>query len=230
MKKRSVIEIDRDKCVGCGNCTVNCEQGALQIVDGKAELISEHFCDGLGNCIGDCPTGALEIKEREAKEFKGKDEKADDNHKHSSGCPGSKMMELQKNKTTDQDEDKEIESQLQNWPIQINLLPPKAPYFDDADLLIIADCVAGAYGNFQQDLVSGRVVAMGCPKLDDSASYIDKLAAIFANNDLKSITVARMEVPCCGGLVRIVQQALEQANIDLDFTTKAIGVNGKLKE
>jgi Pyruvate/2-oxoacid:ferredoxin oxidoreductase delta subunit len=276
MKKRQIINIDKEKCNGCGNCVTGCQEGALQIVDGKAELVNEKFCDGFGACIGECPTGALTIEEREAKGFdleaakdrvtelrgeeaaeemmaeQEKHQQEEQHGKHQSegesdsgghhhghhghgnhaggGCPGAKMMNMKKaKKTKSSSSDVEVESQLEQWPIQINLLPPTAPYFQEADLLITADCVPAAYGNYHNDLLQGKAVAMGCPKLDDGAQYVDKLAAIIEANDLNSITVARMEVPCCGGLERIAKQAIQEANSDLEMKTVTIGVDGTKK-
>ena len=242
--KRKIINIDEEKCNGCGNCVTGCDEGALKIVDGVAKLVNEHFCDGLGDCIGECPTGALRIEEREAKAF---DLEAAKEHvkelrgveaaqkmvegqkkqSHFSGCPGNKMMALDKEEEI-ADEDKEVASQLEQWPVQFDLLSPQAPYFAGADLLITADCVPVAYGNYQQEL-KGKAVAMGCPKLDDAGSHRDKLAAIIEQNDLNSITVLRMEVPCCGGMVKIAEEALKKAGSDLEVEVKTVGIKGELK-
>ncbi|AGB42080.1 hypothetical protein Halha_2202 [Halobacteroides halobius DSM 5150] len=257
MAKREIIRIDEDKCNGCGECIVGCHEGALQIVDGVAKLVNEEFCDGFGDCIGECPTGALTIEEREAKEFdleatkdhvekvrgeeaveemmKAQAEHADEDkkeshgHGHTDGCPGSRMRMMNKDNTKSSGEEVEVESQLEQWPIQIHLLPPTAPYFKNADLLITADCVPAAYGNYHQKMLKGKAVAMGCPKLDDAQAYVDKLTAIIRENNLNSITVARMEVPCCGGLVRIAEQAIQGANSELVLEVETVGINGKLK-
>ncbi|MGM0502846.1 MAG: 4Fe-4S dicluster domain-containing protein [Bacillota bacterium] len=258
MKTREIISIDEEKCNGCGECVTGCHEGALQIVDGVAKLVNEHFCDGFGDCIGECPTGALQIEEREAAEFDveatkehvenlrgaeaaqemmqaqeehaGDEKESHHSHSHQGGCPGSRMMNMDKNKESNNhnQETKDVKSQLQQWPVQIDLLSPQAPYFAGSDLLITADCVAVAYGNYQQ-LLKDKTVAMGCPKLDDAQKHIDKLAAIIKHNDLNSITVARMEVPCCGGMTQIVKQALEIADSDLEVEVKTIGINGELK-
>ncbi|MBM7624139.1 ATP-binding protein [Sporohalobacter salinus] len=236
MKKRSIIQIDEDKCIGCGNCVVDCEEGALEIVDGKAKLVNEVFCDGLGNCIGNCPTGALTIEKREAKKFdpeatKKQVKKMKKEKKETScGCPGKKMKMIDKKVDKNENNEVTVESQLQNWPIQIALLPYEAPYFDNADLLITADCVPGAYGDYHNKLLKGKTVAMGCPKLDNASNYIDKLAAIIENNNLNSITIARMEVPCCSGLVRILEEAINKAESNLNIEVITIGIDGRIKE
>ncbi|KXS45619.1 MULTISPECIES: ATP-binding protein [unclassified Candidatus Frackibacter] len=259
MAKRKIIKIDEEKCNGCGECVTGCHEGALQIIDGKAKLVNESFCDGFGDCIGGCPTGALVIEEREAEEFdleatakhvkelRGEEAvnemmKAQKAHgqeipnqkpQHSGGCPGARMRMMEKNnesKDTNEDNNEaRVESQLQQWPVETHLLSPSAPYFKNADLLVTADCVPVAYANYHQDLLKGRAVAIGCPKLDDANAYIEKFKAIIKNNDLNSITVARMEVPCCGGLVQIVKEAVQEANSDLDVNVKIISIDGKLK-
>lgn len=256
MKKRQIINIDENKCDGCGNCVTGCQEGALEIIDGKAKLVNEVFCDGFGDCIGECPTGALTIEERKAKEFdlnatkehvrkKRGDEAVQDmlvaqeahaqDHDHEAsppkGCPGTKMKTMKKNKenNTNNKNNTNIESQLQNWPVQIHLLPPEASYFENADLLVAADCVPVAYPNYHQDILKEKVVALGCPKLDKADAYVEKFADIIANNDLNSITIARMEVPCCGGLIHIIKEAIEQANSDLEIEIITVGVEGELK-
>ncbi len=245
MKTRQIISIDKEKCNGCGNCVTGCQEGALQIIDGKAELVKEEFCDGFGDCIGECPTGALMIEERPAEEFdlqaaaehvanlRGKEaaeKMVTEQHEHqSSGCPGMQTKEIEDRKAETDQQATAGKSKLGQWPVQIDLLPSTAPYFAEADLLITADCVPIAYGDYHQDLLAGKVVAMGCPKLDEGAKYIEKLAAIITNNDLASITIARMEVPCCGGLTRIVNQAVAKANSSLEPQVVTIGVNGNKK-
>ncbi|MBM7555883.1 ATP-binding protein [Halanaerobacter jeridensis] len=257
MKTRKIINIDEEKCNGCGNCVTGCHEGALQIVDGVAKLVNEQFCDGFGDCIGECPTGALKIEERKAEEFdleatkehvenlRGEEaakemiqaqeehaaEETSHQHQHghhSGGCPGSRMKMMNKNeKSNNDDKVGEVKSQLEQWPVQIDLLSPHAPYFSEADLLITADCVPVAYGNYQQEL-KGKAVAMGCPKLDDAQSHVNKLASIIKENDLNSIKILRMEVPCCGGMVQIAEQALDKANSDLELEVKTIGINGEV--
>ncbi len=255
MVKRQIITIDEDKCNGCGNCVTGCSEGALKIIDGKAKLVKEEFCDGFGDCIGECPTGALKITKKESKPFnldktkehvenirgeKGVEEMIKAQQKHedhqqtpTGGCPGMRMRMMnddhkgEKNKTTAQNESTNVKSQLRQWPVQIHLLSPQAPYFKDANILVTADCVPTAYVNFQQ-LIKGKTIALGCPKLDDAAAYVNKLTAIIQNNNLKSISVARMEVPCCGGLVRIVEQALANAKTDLDLNVINISIEGEI--
>jgi NAD-dependent dihydropyrimidine dehydrogenase PreA subunit len=257
MNKRKIIKIDEDKCNGCGECVTGCHEGALQIVDGKAKLVNESFCDGFGNCIGECPTGALTIEERDAEEFDLeatathlKETRSEDAVKEmlaaqkahseddevktppSGGCPGSRMKMMNNNEDDTENNNSDnvkIKSELKNWPVEINLLSPNAPYFEDADLLVTADCVPVAYANYHQEMVRGRVVALGCPKLDDANAYVEKLEAIIANNDINNITIARMEVPCCGGLVKIVEKAINRAGPDLEVEVMTVGVNGDLK-
>ena len=204
MTTKKIIQIDEDICVGCGNCVAECEEGALEVIDGRARLVNENFCDGLGNCIGDCPTGALEIIESPCKT-------------KSHSCPGSKVV----NKNPKEDN---TDSNLNQWPIQLQLVPPTAPYFEEADLLVTADCVAVAYNKYQ-DLLSDKAVAMGCPKLDDGQAYIDKLTAIIESNNLNSITVAQMEVPCCQKMTWIVKEAIKQAGSELEPEILTIKVN-----
>ena len=244
MKTRQIISIDKEKCNGCGNCVTGCQEGALQIVDGKAELVKEEFCDGFGDCIGECPTGALTIEERPAEEFDlqaaaehvteirgeaaAKKMVAEQQHQ-AGGCPGMRMEVIENEEKKADQQETTVESKLGQWPVQIDLLSPTAPYFSEADLLITADCVPVAYGDYHQGLLAGKAVAMGCPKLDKGSKYVEKLAAIIKNNDLASITIARMEVPCCSGLTRIVNQALTKAGSSLEPQIVTIGIEGKKK-
>ncbi|MCK8828189.1 4Fe-4S binding protein [Natroniella acetigena] len=254
MRKRDIITIDKDKCNGCGECVVGCHEGALQIVDGKAKLVNESFCDGFGDCIGECPTGALKIEKREAEEFdleatadhvkstrgeeaveemlKAQKEHEEDNDLKmpTGGCPGSRMRTIKKDKNKESNTKKrKIESELEQWPIQLHLLPPTAPYFKEADLLITADCVPFANANYHQEMLQGKALAIACPKLDDGNAYLNKLKAIITNNDLNSITVARMEVPCCGGLTRLVEQAIAQTGSNLEVEVITVGIDGERK-
>lgn len=207
--KREIIEIDESLCDGCSQCVTSCAEGAIQIVNGKAKLISDSYCDGLGACIGHCPTGALKIIQREAAPF---DESLVQAHmqKHTQaqspvcGCPGQ-AVHSKPNRA------------LNNWPLQIMLAPEKADYYEnEAGLLIAADCVAFSKVNFHEKLVNGKTLLIGCPKLDDTSFYAEKLARIFASNDIKSITIARMEVPCCRGLTHTVRTALTLSNLDIE--------------
>lgn len=249
--KRKIITIDEALCDGCGNCVTACSEGALQIVHGKAKLVKEDFCDGFGDCIGECPTGALIIEERESKPFdeeatkeyllqtRGKEavwrmEEAQEKHtvkEHAPlpcGCPGSFAQALNSSMTTNIFGHQEIASQLRNWPVQITLLPVKAPYYKDADMLIAADCCAYAYGGFHNDFIKDHTLAIGCPKLDNAKAYEEKLSAIFSENNIKSVTVTYMEVPCCMGLVKLVEAAVRKSGKDIPLKKVTIGIRGGL--
>ncbi len=246
MVKRKIIIIDEDKCNGCGNCVTGCQEGALQIIDGKAKLVNEQFCDGFGDCIGTCPTGALKIEEKETKDFdleatkehvknirgqKGVEKMLRAQQAHSQpvsgGCPGSRMMNMNKTKSPKNTNQQKVESELQQWPIQLHLLSPQAPYLNNSNLFISADCVPVAYGDFQK-LLKGKIIALGCPKLDNAQRYIEKLTEIIKYNNIQSITVARMEVPCCGGLVQIVKNAIDEANSNLELNIINISIDGNI--
>ena len=248
---RTIIHIDEEKCDGCGQCANACAEGAIQIVDGKAKLVSEVYCDGLGACIGECPTGALWTEQREAEDYDveatrahlsriGRDPSAahDPNAEHehapahaqdtlACGCPGAAARIFAP--AAEQGRTGQA-SALGQWPVQLALVPPNAPYFQGADLLVTADCVPFAYADYHADLLAGRAVVVGCPKLDDVQFHADKLAAILAASDIRSLTVAIMEVPCCGGLVRLVQRALEQSGKDIPVEVVTIGVRGGKKQ
>lgn len=233
--KRNIIEIDEGKCNGCGECIVSCAESALQIVNGKAKLVKDVYCDGLGACLGTCPTGALKIVQREAEAF---DERAVHERTHAQkqkkespcGCPGSAVMQFRtRPASTAPASVPEQQSELTNWPVQLMLVPINAPYFDQADLLIAADCTAFAAGGFHTGFLKDRKLIIACPKLDDADHYIEKLSQIFANNDLKSIAVARMEVPCCGGLTRIVQEAMNRSGRTIPYCETIIGIKGDTK-
>lgn len=208
--KRKIITIDEEKCNGCGICTTACHEGALKIIDGKARLISESYCDGLGNCLPECPADAIRIVEREAAAF---DEEAVMKH-----------MEEPHNTASE----KPV-SQLGQWPCQIKLVPANAPYFNNANLLIAASCTAYAYANIHQDFMKNKITIIGCPKLDE-VDYSQKLTEIFANNDLKSITVLRMEVPCCGGIVHAVKNALLASGTMVPWNVVTISTDGSITE
>ena len=234
--KRTIVRIDADKCNGCGLCVSACAEGAIAIVDGKACLVSETYCDGLGACLGECPQGAITTEAREADAF---DPAAVEKHlqrRHQAaspaahaGCPGSMMRQMAPRPSAAPCETAARPSGLQNWPVQLHLLSPGAPYLQGADLLIAADCVPFALADFHERLLAGRVVAIGCPKLDDGEAYVEKLAAIFSGNDIKSVTVAHMEVPCCTGIVHITRQALERAGKRLPFRDVTVGIDGGIK-
>jgi len=229
--RRKIIRIDEEKCTGCGQCVTACAEGAIAIVDGKARLVSETYCDGLGNCLGTCPEDAITIEEREAEAF---DEKAVEAHlakesssKKSFTCPGSMVRELKRETGSDRAETREpTASELSQWPVQMALVPPSAPYFRNADLLLVADCVPFAYADFHGKFLRGRPVAVGCPKLDDGETYVEKLAEIVGQAAIKSITVARMEVPCCGGLTMIADKAVERSGRDVPVKTVVVGIEG----
>jgi len=228
--KRKIIAIDRDKCNGCGQCVPNCAEGALRIVDGKATLVSETFCDGLGACLGHCPQDAIRIVERDAPGF---DEAAVQNYQslvHEEprhACPGSRIMQQRPAASVAGAESEH--SQLRHWPIQLHLVPVDAPFFAGADLLIAASCVPFAYAGFHGTILAGKSLAIACPKLDRTEPYLEKLTRIFRQNDIKSLTVAVMEVPCCQGLVKLVRQALHDSGKRMPITVEVIDVNGERK-
>ena len=253
---RRVIEIDKDKCNGCGLCVSACHEGAIQLVDGKATLVRDDYCDGLGDCLPSCPTEAISFIEREAAPY---DEEAviaaqmakakADAHASGmmppSGCPGSMAKAINReaapaNTTTaagtaaSPSTSKrngtisiEVPSTLEQWPVQIKLVPTNAPYFDGADLLIAADCSAFAYGNFHEDFIKGRITLIGCPKLD-GVDYAEKLSEILKNNDIKSVTVARMQVPCCGGIEHAALRAIELSGKSIPLEVVTIASDGSL--
>ena len=234
--KRQIIKIDDERCTGCGQCIPNCHEGALQIIDGKARLISDFFCDGLGACIGHCPEGAITTETREAGEY---DEgKVMENIVRQgpnvvaarlAACPGSRVMSLAPDAAACEGTDQaaNMPSRLRQWPVQIMLVPPQAPFLAGADVLIAADCVPFAYAGFHEKLLKGKVLLVGCPKLDDAELYREKLAEMFRHNDIKSITVAHMEVPCCFGMARLVESAIRNSGKDIPFTTRMISVKGE---
>jgi NAD-dependent dihydropyrimidine dehydrogenase PreA subunit len=257
-----MIRIDEDKCTGCGLCVPSCAEGALQIIDGKARLVSDVLCDGLGACLGECPEGALTVEERDAPAF---DEAAVAVHltrigrpapvhahaahapapvvaqprptpvaepAHAGGCPGSRAMSFNRAPVAHAAGASTVKStsELGQWPVQLMLMPVRAPYYQGANLLLCADCVPFAYPDFHRDLLKGNVVAIGCPKLDDAGFYVEKLGTILRDNDIQGITVAHMEVPCCFGLVRVVQEALRQAGKDVPVRDLTISVQGDVRE
>lgn len=226
---RKIIKIDEEKCNGCGACVSACHEGAIGLVDGKAKLLRDDYCDGLGDCLPTCPTGAITFEEREAADY---NEKAVMENKlkkhgaaHHAGCPGSRLSRIMHEHGTHSTV--KAESRLSQWPVQIKLVPVNAPYFDCADLLIAADCTAFAYGNFHNDFINDKITLIGCPKLD-SVDYSEKLTAILAVNDIKSVTVVRMEVPCCGGIQMAVQKALGASGKDIPLNVTVISTDGKI--
>lgn len=275
MVKRKIIEIDEEKCNGCGLCIPDCPEGALQIIDGKARLVSDLFCDGLGACIGGCPKGAIKIIEREAEPYderkvmdrivkqgqnvvrshlehlkehgeegylrealdylreKGKENPLEtESGKHAQafhGCPGPGVMDFRHKGISKGGSAGKArqESELRQWPVQLTLVPPNAPYFDNADLLVSADCVPFAYANFHQDFLTGKSLIIGCPKLDDIEFYKEKLAEIFKSNNIRSITLVNMEVPCCFGLQRAIEEAIKESGKTIPLRQSIISIDGK---
>ena len=216
---RRIITIDEAKCNGCGLCADACHEGAIGIVGGKARLLREDYCDGLGDCLPACPMNAISFEEREAPAYNEAAVLAAKKAKETPqpcGCPGTACQSVQP-----------LSSQLQNFPVQIKLLPPNAPYLDNADLLIAADCTAYAYGNFHRDFMKNRVTLIGCPKLD-MVDYSEKLTEIFRSNDIRSVTLTRMTVPCCGGLVVAVRRAIEQSGRQIPLNIVTISPNGQI--
>jgi ferredoxin len=235
---RKIIEIDEDLCDGCGNCVTGCDEGALQIIDGKAKVVSETFCDGLGACIGECPTGALKIVKREAPPF---DEEAVKKHLTKKedatmpcGCPSAHIQIFDKPSACETAnkpkhfESAQEESALTHWPIQIKLIPASAPFLKGADLLVLADCTAVAFPSLHRDLIKGKVVMMGCPKFDDVQEYVQKFTDIFKTAAIKSVTVAIMEVPCCSGMPVIVKKGMEAANKKVPMKEIVLSLQGKI--
>ena len=233
---RKIVRIDEEKCNGCGLCVPECEEGALQIVDGKAKLVDDRYCDGLGDCVGDCPRDAIEIVEREATEF---DEDAVEERRkelqrgrgggeHEGSCPGAAMMDVA-DPPGDPVESApgEKSSALRQWPVQLHLVPVGAPYLEGADLLLAADCVPFAVPDFHQRILSGHRVLSGCPKLDDAGAYVEKLTSILRENAIRSLTVAHMEVPCCRGMVAIARKAIEESGSDVSFRTVEASIDGE---
>ena len=252
--KRSIITIDEDKCNGCGLCVDACHEGALQLVDGKAKLLSESYCDGLGACLPECPTGAITIEERESAAFDEAAVKARmaAEAKHGGvapakvledlpcGCPGSQAKTLDRSATAPARVQPHSApatagtlsmpaSRLQQWPVQIKLVPASAPYLDHAHLLIAADCVAYARAGVHEEFIQGRITLIGCPKLD-AGDYSEKLSQILEAHDIESITVLRMEVPCCGGIVQAVKQAMQKSGRMVPWSVVTIGTDGSILE
>jgi len=277
MATRKIVQIDEAKCTGCGDCIPNCQEGALQVIDGKARLISDIFCDGLGACMGHCPVDAITIEEREAEPYqeeKVMDEivkkgpntiKAHLQHlldhnetgylleafdyltKHNlpipdlvedecmtcggggcsaGSCPGSAVQDF--GSSTSSSSNQFIPSELTQWPVQLHLIPIQAPFWNQADVLIAADCTAYAYGNFHSNFLQGKKLIIGCPKLDDTNHYLDKLTQFFQTNQLKSVTVLMMEVPCCSGLLSLVKEAMKRANKSITIFHHTLSVKGEI--
>ena len=231
---RKIIQIDSEKCNGCGLCAEACHEGAIGMVGGKATLLRDDYCDGLGDCLPVCPTDAIKFVEREALEYNEAEVKKNMEKKHTEklpcGCPGTSVKAIER--AADpvaeavQTSGASV-SRLNQWPVQIKLVPVNAPYFDGAKLLIAADCTAYAYANFHEDFIKGKIALIGCPKLDDE-DYTEKLTEIFSQNDIKSITVVRMEVPCCGGLENAVVRALQNCGKMIQWQVATISTDGRV--
>jgi len=244
--KRKIIKIDENKCDGCGLCIPSCAEGALQIVDGKARLVKDAYCDGLGNCLGECPREAIDIIEREAEPF---DEEAVEEHlqnlkredkgeesEFKFSCPGSSEWAVNENKSQNsgtvvaESRGGEPEAELSHWPIQLHLVSPEARFLRDSDLLVAADCVPFAYADFHQRFLVGHTLVIGCPKLDNTDVYQNKLSEIIKNNNINSITVLHMEVGCCFALSGLVRSALQESGKEVPFKEIVVGVDGSIKE
>jgi NAD-dependent dihydropyrimidine dehydrogenase PreA subunit len=255
---RKMVKIDEEKCNGCGLCVPSCAEGAIQIIDGKARLIADSLCDGLGACLGDCPVDAITIEEREADEFdeavveehlKAIDREPQPNGHQpeaapvggcpsaavqsvaapAGGCPSARMMNFDKPRTEETAAAGPRPSRLAQWPIQLHLVPPTAPFFQNADVLLAADCAPFAYADFQEELLKGKALAIACPKLDKTEPYVEKLTAMITQSNIRSLTVVHMEVPCCNGLVFMAKQAIANSGRDIPFETVCIGIRGDRK-
>jgi len=241
--KRKIIQIDEEKCNGCGVCVPSCAEGAIQVVDGKARLVAEKYCDGLGACLKECPEDALKIIEREAEDF---DESAVEDHLKTTGaaphkeepaampcgCPSTQIQSFGPATSCQQANQPVVQasaaSALTHWPIQIRLVPPSAPFLKGADLLVAADCTPAAYPNFHRDFLQGKAVMIGCPKFDEAQAYVQKFADIFKTAGIKSITVLTMEVPCCQGLPLIVKKGMEVSGKKIPLTQVTISARGEV--
>lgn len=227
---RKIIKINEDKCNGCGACAAACHEGAIEMINGKAKLTREDYCDGLGDCLPACPVDAITFEEREAPAY---DEKAvlEAKEKKNSplpcGCPGTQSKSINRELSSLDTTSVAPQSQLSQWPVQIKLVPINAPYFDGANLLIAADCTAYAYANFHNEFIRNHITLVGCPKLD-SVDYTDKLTAIITNNDIKSVTVVRMEVPCCGGIENAAKRALQASGKFIPWRIVTISTDGRI--
>ncbi len=253
---RKMVKIDEEKCNGCGLCVPSCAEGAIQIIDGKARLVADNLCDGLGACLGDCPLDAITIEEREADEFDeaaveehlhtiGREPQPHAHaHGHAAGpsggcpsaavqsfaapaggCPSARLMQFDKPAAAEPAAVSRP-SRLAQWPIQLHLVPPTAPFFRNADVLLAADCAPFAYADFQEDLLKGKALAIACPKLDNTEPYVEKLTAMITQSNIRSLTVVHMEVPCCNGLIFMARQAIANSGRDIPLETVRIGIRG----
>ena len=234
---RKIIKIDESKCNGCGACAAACHEGAIEMIGGVAKLTREDYCDGLGDCLPACPTDAISFEEREAPAYdeaavkEAQRKKAEAAEKLPCGCPGTlaKTLHREESCSCDTAPKEAVSSQLRQWPVQIKLVPVNAPYFHNANLLVAADCTAYAYGNFHQDFIRNHITLIGCPKLDEG-DYADKLTQIIKNNEIKSVTVTRMEVPCCGGIENAVKRALQASGKFIPWRIVTISSDGRILE
>ena len=233
---RKIIRIDEEKCNGCGACAAACHEGAIEMIDGKAKLTREDYCDGLGDCLPACPVDAISFEVREAPAYDEQAVKLAQQQKKQEagplpcGCPGSQARALQRRQAVPQSQQvAPVQSQLMQWPVQIKLVPVNAPYFENANLLIAADCTAYAYANFHQEFIRNRITLIGCPKLDEG-DYAEKLTAIIANNNIKSVTIVRMEVPCCGGIEMAAKRAIQAIGTFLPWQVVTITTDGRIRE
>lgn len=245
--KRKIVHIEEEKCNGCGLCVKACHEGAIEMIDGKARLVSDEYCDGLGDCLPECPTGAISIIERESKPF---DEEAvklrmqarkeEKKAPLPCGCPGTAAQRIKREQSddsiissenkNDKDVVKDMPSELAQWPVQLKLINTGAGYLDDAHILVAADCTAYAYANFHKDFIKDRITIIGCPKLDDNVYYTEKITEILKKHNIKSLTVVRMEVPCCGGIVNAVKTAMLNAQVIVPYREVVIMTDGRVKE
>lgn len=230
---RKIIKINEEKCSGCGACAAACHEGAISMVDGKAKLLREDYCDGLGDCLPACPTNAITFEEREAPAYNEAAVLAAKAKKASEtlpcGCPGTQSKFIKRTETASVSDNLISVSRLSQWPVQIKLVPVNAPYFHGADLLIAADCTAYAYGRFHEDFIQNRITLIGCPKLDE-CDYAEKLTEIIMNNNIKSLTIVRMEVPCCGGIENAAKRALQASGKLIPWQVVIISTDGKIMD
>lgn len=230
---RKIIKINEEKCNGCGACAAACHEGAIGMVDGKAKLLREDYCDGLGDCLPACPTNAITFEEREAPAYNEEAVLAAKAKKLPEvlpcGCPGTHSRAIKREETASVSNNSQSVSHLSQWPVQIKLVPVNAPYFDSADLLIAADCTAYAYGKFHEDFIRNRITLIGCSKLDEG-DYAEKLTQIIANNNIKSLTIVRMEVPCCGGIENAAKRALQASGKFIPRQVVTISADGKIMD